>query len=673
MDRKRAKERIEKLRDEIRHHDRLYYVENSPEISDEEYDRLFQELRELEEEFPEYKTENSPTQRVGAAPVDSLPDVEHAAPMLSLDSSHKQSDVEDFNDRVVRALGGEAEVEYMLEPKLDGASVELVYQEGELIRAATRGDGRVGDGITENIRTIGAVPLHLRSEVREMPGFLAVRGEVMISIPDFETLNEALIQEAKEPFANPRNAAAGSLRQLDPRVTAERPLDLFTYDILSVEGGSVQTQSEVLQALRDWGFKVHELSMQVDSLEGIVAYHEELHERRDGLDFEIDGVVIKLNDLAAREELGRTSHHPRWAFAFKFPPRKEVTRVERIIPSVGRTGVVTPIALLRPVEIGGVTVSRASLYNIEQLQEKDIREGDKIRVQRAGDVIPEVVERIEEGAEEREPPYQMPQSCPSCGTDLTRQGPFLVCPNSFGCPAQLAGRIEHLTSRQAMDIAGVGEKTARLLVDGGLVEILPDLFDLTQGEVRSLEGFGEKSSRQLVQAIEQSRRVELRRLLYGLGIPEVGVAVARDLANRFGSMARIRQASIENLAAVEGIGEKMARSIHDFLQGEQSGEMIDQLLEKLDLIEPELPAEKPLQGLKFVFTGGLEKWTRGEVKDLVERYGADATSSVSRETDYVVVGDHPGSKLDEARDQYIETLDEDGFRSLLASKGIELE
>ncbi len=672
MDRKKAKERVEELREEIRHHDYLYYVKNEPEISDEQYDKLFNELLELEEEFPDLRTKNSPTQRVGGPSVDSLPDVEHTAPMLSLESSHKPADAQDFHDRVRKALDG-SEVSYVVEPKFDGASVEIVYESGELLRAATRGDGQVGDEITENIRTIGSVPMRLRGEQRAVPELLSVRAEVMIAIPDFQDLNERLINEGQDPFANPRNAAAGTLRQLDPQLTAERPLDTFVYDILTIEGDELETHWQVLNALSEWGFRVSDLPQKADRFEQIVEYHEELQSKRDDLDYEIDGVVIKLNRLDLRDELGRTSHHPRWAFAFKFPPRDEITRVERIIPSVGRTGIVTPIALLRPVSIGGVTISRASLYNVEQLHEKDIREGDKVRVQRAGDVIPEVVERIEEQDEERKAPFEMPDDCPSCGTRLERQGPYLVCPNSYDCPAQLAGRIEHFASRVALDIAGIGEETAQLLVSEGLVENLPDLFEINQKDVRSLEGFGEKSSRKLIEAIDESRNVELRRFLYGLGIPEVGQTMARDLANHFGSIESIRSADMDQFEHVDGIGSKMAEAIHGFLNEPQTKRMLDELLQYLDLIEPELPEERLLDGMKFVFTGGLERWTREEVKDLVERFGADATSSVSSETNYVVVGERPGSKLDEARELDIETLDESKFESLLESRGVSLD
>ncbi|MFW6192729.1 MAG: NAD-dependent DNA ligase LigA, partial [Gemmatimonadota bacterium] len=501
--RNEAEARVQQLREEIRRHDRLYYVENRPEISDAAYDRLFEELRELEEAFPELRTADSPTQRVGADPLDALPTVEHTAPMLSLGSGREEQDLRDFHDRILRGLGLDADgdgaavdgntVTYTVEPKLDGASVELVYEEGRLDRAVTRGDGRRGEGITENVRTIRAVPLRLRDDPRSPPPMLAVRAEVFMRLGDFEELNERLMEKGEDPFANPRNAAAGSLRQLDSRITAERPLDLYAYDVLAptdVPGElGMETQSEVLEALRGWGLPVTDLSRRVETVDEVAAYHAELVGRRDELDFEIDGIVVKLDALAPREALGSTSRHPRWAFAYKFEPREEVTRVERIVPSVGRTGVVTPIAMLRPVNVGGVTVSRANLHNVEQVRRLDVREGDRVRVQRAGDVIPQVVEVVEEGeGHDRADEFEMPDACPSCDAALIRRGPYTVCPNHFECPAQLAGRVEHFASRDALDIEGLGEKVARLLVSEGLVRQLPDLFEIGEDDLVELEG-----------------------------------------------------------------------------------------------------------------------------------------------------------------------------------------
>jgi DNA ligase (NAD+) len=489
----------------------------------------------------------------------------------------------------------------------------------------------------------------------------------------FEELNERLMGSEKMPFANPRNAAAGSLRQLDPGITASRPLDIFVYDILGFGEGTdpPETQSAGLRAIRDWGLAPSEMTCRVSSVEEILEYHAELLEGRDDLDYEIDGIVIKLNDLAHRARLGSTSHHPRWAFAFKFPPRKEISRVLKIVPSVGRTGAVTPIAMLRPVELGGVTVSRASLHNREEVARKDIREGDRVRVQRAGDVIPQVLERLEEPGRRRGRSWRMPDACPSCGFELVERGPFTVCLNSFDCPAQLAGRIQHFASRGALDIEGLGEETARQLVSEGLVLHVPDLYALVVEQLTELDGFAEKSADNLVRAIRASSPVELRRFLHGLGIPEVGAAVSRDLARHYGTLERLRSASAEDLQEVEGVGPKMAEQITAFFGNPRNAALLDQLVSgPVELIETEgasdaSGSEAPFEGLKFVFTGGLERWTRGEAKELVESLGGRVTSSVSRGTDYVVAGSESGSKLDKAGELGVTILDEDGFTALL--------
>lgn len=671
LDREEAEERIAELREEVRRHDYLYYVENRPEISDAAYDRLFGELRELEEAFPELRTDDSPTQRVGGEPLDELPSVEHTAPMLSLDSGTEPEEVREFHERVLRNLGEDAVVSYVLEPKLDGASVEVVYREGRLVRAATRGNGVTGDRITENVRTIPAVPLRLRTADRPAPPALAVRGEVFMRLGAFDALNRRLAERGEEPFANPRNATAGSLRQLDSRITAERPLDFFAFEILASEGVDLDTQWASLEALREWGLPVNERLERAAGPEEIVAYHAALADEREELDYEIDGVVAKLDDLDRRAELGATSHHPRWAFALKFPPRQEVTTVRRIVPSVGRTGVVTPIAFLRPVDVGGVTVSRANLHNREQVAEMDVREGDRVRVHRAGDVIPQVVERVGDGeeGEERADPFEMPETCPSCGAELVERGPHTFCPNAFECPAQLAGRLEHFGSRDALDIEGLGEETARLFVREGVVESLPELFDLTAGDVEALEGFAETSARNLIRAIEAASTAELRRFLYGLGIPEVGSTVARDLARHFGSLEALRRATADDLEEVDGVGPKMAEQIAAFFAEERNAELLDALAERVEILEPELPDRRPLDGRRFVFTGALDRFTRREAQETVERLGARATSSVSGATDVLVAGENPGSKLERAREEGVEILDEDAFVSLLEEHG----
>jgi DNA ligase (NAD+) len=755
--------RIADLRQQIRRHDYLYYVRDSPEVSDEQYDRLYHELEALEESFPELRTADSPTQRVAGQPQSSFPTVEHAAPMLSLDSDQDPAALRRFDERLRKALAErlpEVPVTYVVEPKLDGASIELVYERGLLVRASTRGDGRRGEGVTQNVRTIPAVPLALRDGGPALPEILAVRGEVIMRASAFEKLNETLLAQGKEPFANPRNAAAGALRQLDAQITASRPLDLFAYDILawselpappavpspaaiptppaipaapaiaatppapetaaaSPAQQLVGSQWEALEALAAWGLRVNGLVRRVESLDEVFAYHAELEALRDDLGYEIDGIVVKLDPLAARDAVGWTSRHPRWAFAFKFPPRKEITRILSILPSVGRTGVVTPVALMLPVEIGGVTVARATLHNREEVARKDVREGDRVRVQRAGDVIPQVVERIEEPERERAPEWRMPAACPSCGTELVERGPFTVCPNAFQCPAQLAGRIVHFASRDALDVEGLGDESSKLFVAEGLVKQLPDLFELRAEQLQGLPGFAEKSSAKLIEALGRAAHVDMARFLYGLGIPEVGVAVARDLARHFGSFAALRAAGDEALQEVHGVGPRMSEQIVAFFADPRNAEILDALLAHLHLAEaPPRPAPKappaaasakksrkkgaaaaggegagegegagaadaaggaagadpaePLAGRKFVFTGSLARLSRHDAEALVQALGARATGSVSKATDYVVVGEEPGSKAEKARALGVEILDEAGFLELLSRLGAEL-
>jgi DNA ligase (NAD+) len=666
----RAAERAEELRRSIRHHEHRYYVLDQPEISDAAFDELFRELAELEAEHPRLVTADSPTQRVAGVVSERFATVVHRAPMLSLDSAEKLEALERFDRRVRAAVGEEAR--YVLDPKFDGASLELVYEGGVLTGASTRGDGRRGEGILDNVRTISAVPLKLRDERRPVPAVLSLRGEVIMHTEAFERLNASLLADGREPFANPRNSAAGALRQLDPRATAERPLDIFVYDLLHAEGSDIPaTQWGVLEALRDWGLKVNDLPRLVSSLEDVIEYHRELEARRDDLGYEIDGVVVKLDDLEARAGMGETSHHPRWAFAFKFPARQEVTRIERIAASVGRTGVVTPVALMLPVEIGGVTVSRATLHNREEVERKDIREGDRVRIQRAGDVIPQVVERIPEPDRERGPKFRMPTECPSCGAPLAERGPFTVCTNAFECPAQLAGRLVHYGSRHALDIEGLGSETAKLLVAEGLVRDLAALYDVRAEQLVELPGFAEKSAEALVAAIAASSRPELARFLYGLGVPEVGVTVAGDLARHFRSFEAVLEADEEALQEVAGIGPRMAEQIRGFLDNELNRQALGALLGKVRpqaLVAPAASDDDggALAGKKLVFTGGLATLSRDEAKELVEHAGGRVVSSVSRATDYVVAGESPGSKLDKARELGIEILDEAGLRKLLA-------
>jgi DNA ligase (NAD+) len=665
-----AEQLLQALREEVRRHDYLYHVEARPEIADEAYDRLFRRLKQVEAAFPHLITPDSPTQRVGAEPQDRFETIAHAAPMLSLDSTQDEAEVRRFDERVRRAVEGR--VHYLLEPKLDGASIELVYEDGVLVRAVTRGNGREGEGVTENVRTIASVPLRLHERKRRAPSFLSVRGEVMMYISAFERLNERLVESGEEPYASPRNSAAGAIRQLDPRVTASRELDCLAYDILQVNGVRFHRDQDVVRALREWGFRVPDAVEVVDSYEEIREYHRRWEAQRDTLDYEIDGVVVKLDDWEARADLGMTSHHPRWALAYKFEPRKEVTRVERIAVSVGRTGVLTPVALLLPVVVGGVTISRASLHNREEVQRKDVREGDLVRIQRAGDVIPQVVERLEEEGRDRGRPFHMPRECPACGTPVEERGPFTLCPNRFGCPAQLKGRLVHFGSRGALDIEGLGEETASLLVDRGLVKELADLFALSKEDLVGLPGFADKNADRLITGIQGRKRPELARFLHALGIPEVGAAVSRDLAHHFRSVGKLLQADQEALVAVPGVGPKMSELICGFLANPSNRTAIEHILARgVHPVPPPARVDSTLADKKFVFTGGLARLSRSHAKKLVEDHGGKVVGSVSKATDYVVVGDDPGSKYDKAVELGVATLDEDQFVALLREAGID--
>ncbi len=486
----------------------------------------------------------------------------------------------------------------------------------------------------------------------------------------FEGLNQRMVEQGSEPYVNPRNSASGSLRQLDSRLTAERPLDLLAYDILMVRGTQLTSDHEAVRALRKWGFKTPERVTLVATVDEILEYHETFAADRDDLDYEIDGVVIKLDHLDARADLGATSHHPRWALAYKFEPRKEITRIEKIAVSVGRTGKLTPVALLRPVEVGGVTVSRASLHNREEVARKDIRQGDLVRIQRAGDVIPQVVERVPEDGRKRGAAFRMPVHCPACDTPVQENGPFTYCPNRFGCTAQLKRGLTHFGSRAGLDIEGLGEETAILLVDRGLVKELADLFDLTAADLEPLDGFAEKSAANLAQAIDDKRTVGLARFVYGLGIPEVGSTIATTLAAEFLTFDGIQDASVERLEEVDGIGPIMSEQIRAFLDDDRNRERIAAVLDRMaELVPPEQPGGKGLTGMRFVFTGGLERFSRSDAKRLIEDNGGRVVGSVSCETTYVVAGEDPGSKLQKAQDLGVEILSEDAFVRILRTAG----
>ena len=660
-------DRLAWLRREIRRHDYLYYVKDRPEISDNAYDCLFKELSDLEAAHPELVTDDSPTQRVGGAPLSELGKVSHERPMLSLDSIVDHEDVAAFDQRMKRELETE-QVEYTVEPKFDGLSVELVYERGRFVRGATRGDGATGEDITLNLRTIRSLPLHLQ-ESAHPPDHLAVRGEVYMRLADFHALNRSITECGEEAFANPRNAAAGSLRQLDSRITASRPLVVTCYEIMTQSQPLLKSHWDELEALARWGLPIPGHRRRCATIEEVFSFHRETEQIRDALPYEIDGLVVKVNRRDWQDRLGYKSRSPRWAIAFKFAPRKEVTVVEGIAVSVGRTGTLTPLALLRPVEVGGVTISRATLHNADEVARKDIRVGDTVKVERAGDVIPAVAERIPIPGETRSAPFTMPSHCPVCGSAVGREGAYYYCTGQASCVAQLKGAIEHFASKQALNIEGLGKKTVAQLVDRGLVRNLADLFRLTHEQLLSLDGFADRSATLLIDAIKSSATVSLDRFLMGLGIRQVGQHIAKVLASEFGTLDAIMEADEERLQAVNEIGPEIAASLTSYFR-ELSNRNVIAELRRLGVVIVERPRESneqplPFTGKTFVFTGGLDRFTRDEASHAVERLGASVSSSVSKRTSYVVAGHDPGSKFDQAQKLNVRVLTEAEFEELL--------
>ncbi|ACX52220.1 DNA ligase, NAD-dependent [Ammonifex degensii KC4] len=664
LSKEEAKRRIEELRREIAYHDYRYYVLDSPVISDAEYDRLVLELMALEEAFPEFITPNSPTQRVGGAPREGFPTVRHLVPMLSLANAFEPEDLRDFDRRVREALPGE-KVEYVVEPKIDGLAVSLLYRDGEFVQGATRGDGEVGEDVTPNLRTIRSIPLRF---LKDAPPLIEVRGEAFMPKEAFVKLNERREEAGEPPFANPRNAAAGSIRQLDPRVTAGRKLDFFAYGIGHYEGISFSTHWEVLDWLAEQGFRVNEHRRLFSSIDEVIDYVLSWQSKRFDLPYVIDGMVVKVNSLESQARLGATMKSPRWAVAFKFPPEEAVTKLRRIEISVGRTGVLTPVAVFDPVQIAGTTVSRATLHNEDLIREKDIRVGDYIVVHKAGDVIPEVVRSLPERRTGNEQIFRMPDHCPACGAKTIREeGEVAVrCPN-ISCPARLKESIFHFASRNAMDIRGLGKVLVEQLVDRGLVKNVADIYFLRREDLLRLERMGPKSTANLLREIEESKSRGLNRLIFGLGIRHVGERAAKLLAEHFGSIDRLAQATEEELTEIPEIGPKIAASVRAFFAEPRNLEVIERLREAGVRLETtkEVREEGPLKGKVFVFTGALKSFTREEAKALIERLGGRVASSVSRRTDYVVVGENPGSKYDRARELGIKMLNEEEFKRLL--------
>ncbi|SNZ15017.1 DNA ligase (NAD+) [Natronoarchaeum philippinense] len=662
-----AREQAEQLREAIRHHDRRYYVESDPVIADRTYDALLSRLEALEAAF-DLDDEDSPTRRVGGEPVEEFDTVEHVAPMLSIDQSGDAEEVYEFDERVRGEVGP---VEYVCEPKFDGVSIEVVYEDGRLIRAATRGDGQEGDDVTRNVRTIRSIPQVLSGDP---PEFLAVRGEVFMPRDAFQAYNRERVERGEDPFANPRNATAGTIRQHDPAVVADRPLDCFFFEVLDSSDGWA-TRWEEDQALPEYGLKVNEHTERVDGIEDALAYREEMLERRDELNYEIDGIVIKVDDADKRERLGATARHYRWAFAYKFPARTEVTTVREIAVQVGRTGRLTPVALLDPVDVGGVTVSRASLHNPEEIADLGVDVGDKVRVERAGDVIPQVAEVVEDEVH-GESHFEFPETCPVCSSPIERDGPMAYCTGGLACTAQLRESVVHYGGDDGLDIEGLGERTVRQFIDEGLLtDSVADLYEIDADELVALEGWGERSAENLLAELDATKEPPLADFLAALGIPHVGAATARELAREFGTLDAVIDADAEALEAVPDVGSVVAGQIRDFFDSAANRAVVADLRDHgVDPQDADVEGGDELAGLTVVFTGSLSEHTRSEAQALVEDHGGSATSSVSGNTDYLVAGENPGqSKRSDADDEGVPVIDEAEFEELLEERGIDIE
>jgi DNA ligase (NAD+) len=660
-------QRAAELRDNIDYHNYRYYSLDDPLVPDAEYDRLLRELQSLENQYPELITAQSPTQRVGAVPVEAFGEIVHTVPMLSLANAFEDQELSDFHRRVCERLGVE-EVEYAAEPKLDGLAASVRYEDGLLVSGATRGDGTRGEDVTQNIRTIKAVPLHLRGD--DFPRVLEVRGEVYMTEEGFRRLNEEQVRRGAKPFANPRNAAAGGLRQLDASVTAERPLTMVCYGVGDVrEGWLPGAHTEILARLKHWGFKVSPEVAVVQGVEGCRNYYSQVLARRESLGYAIDGVVFKVNDVAEQQQLGTVSRAPRWAIAYKFPAEEELTRVRDIDVQVGRTGVLTPVARLEPVQVGGVVVTNATLHNQDELDRKDVRVGDTVVVRRAGDVIPEVARVVKSRRPRRTRRFYLPDRCPVCGSEVIRmEGEVAArCSGGLYCPAQRKQAVRHFASRRAMDIEGLGQKLVRQLVDADLVHSILDIYSLTEDQLAALDRMGKKSAANLVAAIARSRDSTLARFLYALGIRDVGEATALSLAMHFGDLKPLRAAPEERLQEVPDVGPVVARQITSFFAEPHNREVLNGLVKVIrwPVQAPQSVGDAKLAGKRFVITGTLDGMSRDEAKRRLVALGAKVSASVSRKTDYLVAGAKPGSKRGKAEELQITILDQEGFLKLI--------
>jgi DNA ligase (NAD+) len=661
-------ERVRSLRTEIEHHNYRYFVLDEPEIPDAEYDRLVRELRGLEERYPELQTADSPTRRVGAHARSEFGEVVHRLPMLSLDNAFTREEVEAFDRRVRERLGLDAGVEYACEPKLDGLAISVTYRDGMLQQAATRGDGTKGEDVTDNVRTIRSVPLRLRG--RGWPRVLEARGEAFMPLAGFEQLNRRAAEQGERTFVNPRNAAAGSLRQLDPAVTAARPLEMFFYGAGYYEGGTLPGRhSEILGAMSSWGLRASPEARVVSGIEGLIAYHDRLLSRRASLGYQIDGVVYKVDDIEQQRRLGFVARAPRWAVAHKFPAEEELTVVRDIEWQVGRTGALTPVARLEPVFVGGVTVSNATLHNIDELHRKDVRVGDTVIVRRAGDVIPEVVSVVPQRRPKGTHVVGLPKRCPVCGSDVEREEGAAIarCTAGLYCAAQRKQSLLHFASRRAMDVDGLGERLVDQLVDGGLVKSAADLYSLKAEQLAGLERMGEKSAANLVQALQASKETTLARFLYAIGIREVGEATAQALAEHFGSLDALMDARVEDIEEVPDVGPVVAGHVRSFFDQKHNRQVIADLIGrgvKWPAARRAAKEAQPLAGKTFVVTGTLSRMSRDEAHERIRALGGRASGSVSAKTDFLVVGSDPGSKLRKAESLGVQVLDEEQFLRL---------
>lgn len=665
------RQRVADLRRDIEYHNYRYYILDDPEIPDSEWDRLLQELRELEGIYPSLITADSPTQRVGATPTDEFAEVRHRLPMLSLDNAFSEDDLNNFDRRVRERLGVDSDVEYSAEPKLDGLAISVTYERGVLVRAATRGDGATGEDVTANVRTIRSVPLHLRGSA---PALLEARGEVFMPVAGFERLNAEAARKGEKVFANPRNAAAGSLRQLDPRITAQRPLDIFFYAVGAVEGMQLpESHGAMLEVLKDFGLRVSPDIRRVRGAAGCLSYYAEIGRRRASLEYQIDGVVYKVDSIAAQRELGFVSRAPRWAIAHKFPAEEALTVLRDVEFQVGRTGAMTPVARLEPVFVGGVTVSNATLHNMDEVARKGVRIGDTVVVRRAGDVIPEVARVLIDRRPKNSREIVLPLRCPVCDSPVERDAEAAVarCIGGYRCSAQRKERLRHFASRRALDIEGVGEKLVDQLVEAGLVESPADLYGLKLEMLSELERMGSKSAENVLAALERSKNTTLARFLFALGIRDVGEATAAALASHFGDIDALMSADAASVQQVEDVGPVIAAHVAEFFADQTNRRVIDRLRQagvSWPMVNRTESLAQPLSGLTFVLTGSLDSMPREEAEDALRALGAKAAGSVSKKTSYVVAGRDAGSKLRKAEELGVPVLDEDALKRILSSQ-----